>query len=605
MKREALYLGEGEGSFFGWYHAEEAAAPADRVAVICGPLGHEYTRAHRTLRHLADRLARAGIPALRFDYHGIGDSAGSDLDQDRVATWLGNIELAVERARALSGRASVVLIGVRLGASLAALASRALEIDDLVLWNPALKGKAYVRELQAIAASAARATTVVEGALESAGSVMTAQTLESVRAIDLVATPPAARRVLVVGRDDVAPDTTLVELLLKEGIAAEYVRLPGWSAMMAEHQFTVVPEEALAIIVDRVGARSAPAAPRGEAAVAANCARFHVPSPGGAVKIEEQWCRFGADKHLVGVLSRATPAKDRPAVVIFNAGAVHRVGPNRVGVTLAREFAAAGFACLRFDLEGIGDSVLRAPGRENHPYPDTAIADAKAAFDFLRREFGYTRFIPLGLCSGAHNTFHAGLQLADHSICELVLINPLTFYWEEGMSLDTTRHFEDAIQYKKSMRDPGRWLKLLRGGVNMPRLAQTVVGLALAKLAAQRDALREILSPAAGPRLSRDLRRLLAMNRPLSFFIAEGDPGREILMTGAKRTAMRALRSGQIAVEMIPDADHTFSQLKPRAELVRRLKAHLMRHLAEPAREPQPIATGVSPSLHSSAPCPR
>ena len=59
MKREALYLGEGESSFFGWYHAEESAPPADRVAVICGPVGHEYTRAHRSLRHRADRLARA------------------------------------------------------------------------------------------------------------------------------------------------------------------------------------------------------------------------------------------------------------------------------------------------------------------------------------------------------------------------------------------------------------------------------------------------------------------------------------------------------------------------------------------------------------------
>jgi hypothetical protein len=38
-------------------------------------VGHEYTRAHCSLRHLADRLALAGMPALRFDYHGIGGLA--------------------------------------------------------------------------------------------------------------------------------------------------------------------------------------------------------------------------------------------------------------------------------------------------------------------------------------------------------------------------------------------------------------------------------------------------------------------------------------------------------------------------------------------------
>lgn len=605
MKREASYLGDGESSFFGWYHADEGATPADRVAVICGPVGYEYTRAHRTLRHLADRLARAGIPALRFDYHGVGDSAGSDLDPDRVATWVGNIKRAVERARALSGRRAVVLIGVRLGASLAALASRELEIEDLVLWNPVAKGKAYVRELQAIAASAARATTVVEGALESAGSVMTAQTLESVRAIDLLATAPRAGHVLVVGRDDMAPDTSVSDHLAASGVSAEYVRLPGWNAMMAEHQFTVVPDEALAIIVDRVQARGSPSLAEGRAPVGARLARFAFAATSGGALVEEQVCRFGAGGHLVGILTRTSSARDRPAVVIFNAGAVHRVGPNRVGVTLARELAVAGLACLRFDLEGIGDSVRRSPGRENHPYPDTALADARAAFDFLRGEFGYSRFVSVGLCSGALNTFHAGLTLVDHDIRELVLINPLTFYWEEGMSLESTRHFEDAIQYKKSMRDPGRWLKLLRGGVNLPRLAETVLGLARANLKSQGEALGEILLPNGGSRLSRDLRKLFAMKRPLSFFVAEGDPGREILMAGARRTATRALQNGDIVVEMIPDADHTFSQLKPRAELMRRLQAHLRRHLVEPARAAVPSATGVSPALHESASYPR
>jgi alpha-beta hydrolase superfamily lysophospholipase len=265
-------------------------------------------------------------------------------------------------------------------------------------------------------------------------------------------------------------------------------------------------------------------------------------------------------------LSRACAERDRPAIVFFNAGAVHHVGPNRVYVTLARHLSAAGFPCFRFDLEGIGDSVLRTPGRENHPYPDTATADARAALDHLRQRFGYTRFIALGLCSGAHTSFHAGLQLENDGIAELILINPLTFYWKEGMSLETTRRFEDAAAYKRSMRDPGRWLKLLRGDVNMKRLAEVVLDQAKAKLRVHEDA-----------RLSRDLEKL-AMDRPLAFFIAEGDPGREILMAGARRTARRALRSGKMRLEMIPGADHTFSQFKPRRDLLDRLGAHLQRH---------------------------
>jgi len=35
---------------------------------------------HRTYRHLADRLTARGLPTLRFDYDGTGDSAGESDD---------------------------------------------------------------------------------------------------------------------------------------------------------------------------------------------------------------------------------------------------------------------------------------------------------------------------------------------------------------------------------------------------------------------------------------------------------------------------------------------------------------------------------------------
>ena len=123
MRRQPLYIGDGANAAFGWLHTDEAAPARDCVAVLCAPVGHEYTRAHRTIRHLADRLAHRGIAALRFDYHGIGDSPGSDLDPDRVGRWLADIRAAVAKARELSGRPRVCLIGVRLGGTLAAMAT--------------------------------------------------------------------------------------------------------------------------------------------------------------------------------------------------------------------------------------------------------------------------------------------------------------------------------------------------------------------------------------------------------------------------------------------------------------------------------------------------
>ena len=51
----------------------------------------------------------------------------------------------------------------------------------------------------------------------------------------------------------------------------------------------------------------------------------------------------------------------------------------------------------------------------------------------------------LGLCSGAHTAFHAGLEIEDAAIGEIVMINPMQFHWVEGMSLDTSRRFEDML----------------------------------------------------------------------------------------------------------------------------------------------------------------
>src|SRR5689334_20064244 len=83
-----------------------------------------------------------------------------------------------------------------------------------------------------------------------------------------------------------------------------------------------------------------------------------VPSAPDAASAEdaaENAIVFGGDVRLVGIVT--TPAEtraDRTGVILLNAGVVHRVGPNRLYVTLARRLAQAGLTVLRFDHSGIG-----------------------------------------------------------------------------------------------------------------------------------------------------------------------------------------------------------------------------------------------------------
>ena len=120
--------------------------------VLCNPVGDESIRAHRTLRHMAEELAAAGLPVLRFDFDGTGDSAGDERDPGRVAAWREDVRLAVAEIKQRAGVDRVALVGLKLGGTLAAVAAEAMAgttaaIDALVLWGAQETGSAFVSEV--------------------------------------------------------------------------------------------------------------------------------------------------------------------------------------------------------------------------------------------------------------------------------------------------------------------------------------------------------------------------------------------------------------------------------------------------------------------------
>jgi pimeloyl-ACP methyl ester carboxylesterase len=143
-----FYFGTDDERLFGNFQSPAAGAKHRSVVLICNPLGIEYPYTHRTYRQLAIRLNRIGFDVMRFDYYGSGDSAGSDED-GTLSRWRENIETAINEAKRRSGRASVCLAGLRLGASLAAqVAINRQDVTGLVLWEPVVNGPEYLAEIQ-------------------------------------------------------------------------------------------------------------------------------------------------------------------------------------------------------------------------------------------------------------------------------------------------------------------------------------------------------------------------------------------------------------------------------------------------------------------------
>ena len=70
-----IQFGPADRRLFGLLQPAQGNATRTGV-VLCNPMGQEAVRVHRMYRVLADRLNRAGLHVLRFDWFGSGDSAG-------------------------------------------------------------------------------------------------------------------------------------------------------------------------------------------------------------------------------------------------------------------------------------------------------------------------------------------------------------------------------------------------------------------------------------------------------------------------------------------------------------------------------------------------
>lgn len=180
--------------------------------LLCNPFGEEAARAHRIYRVLATQLERAGYAALRFDYSGTGDSLGHSEDAS-VAQWLADIGTAAAWLLQASGATRVVLVGLRLGGSLALLAAErgTLRPRHVVLWDPVVDGRAYLHELvtahhaymRAELGDAWRPTEVTRAdgtPIASLGTPISPALAAELGAIALAAAPPAERMTVITTR---------------------------------------------------------------------------------------------------------------------------------------------------------------------------------------------------------------------------------------------------------------------------------------------------------------------------------------------------------------------------------------------------------------------
>lgn len=466
-------------------HPSRDLHPGNLGVLIVPPFGWEDVCSYRPLRFLGAAFASNGIPAMRFDLPGTGDSSGEALDANLVDAWIASIGDAAGELRAVTGVRDVAVVGVHMGAMLAlAAGARGANVEDLILWGPSASGRSVVRELRAFSklaraeySNGAPAPPQTIRGLEAGGFLLAPGTQSQLEALDLSVLPAMpGRRILILSRDELPSDPKLAAALESSGCVVEFQAGAGYAAMMA------IPEEALpptaavramlgflerglsgkARVREPLNApddvlENSPANDR----VAQEAQETLVKTSQGTI-VETVHTVERPSGSCFGILcsQRHRIADPEWCVLFLNPGAVRHTGPNRMWVEASRRLALRGVTSLRMDLAGVGESDGEINLNVASLYQDRLVDQVESAMESVRRKFGAQKFAVLGLCSGAFWAFHAALR--NPAVRLAILLNPRLFFWDP--EVDRRRVLRRTARLLTESTD---WTRLMRGYVSL------------------------------------------------------------------------------------------------------------------------------------------
>jgi alpha-beta hydrolase superfamily lysophospholipase len=550
-----IYFQSGANRLFGWLHVSTGDSCAGLGLVICKPFGFEAMSAHLTMRVQAEMAAALGIPTLRFDYAGTGDSEDLAPAADQLDAWVQDVIAAVQELQRRTGVQRICLLGIRLGAMLAAIAaSRCPQVSSLVAIAPVISGKRYLKEIRMFELAAAQTQSAYvsvrpqtpsreaelagPGHMEVNGFFLNAATMAALQEIDLLTLPKlSVTAALLVDRQDLAGATAWRDSLTASGINTRYCVLPGFVEMiMRPPNLAIIPQSMIAAVQDWLAQNTG--TPSAAEKLAMRC-KSNVPASLPVLHLRDEYAALTelpvmlrSDPGLFGIVT-APPAAElrRRGVILLNSGGDHHIGPRRMYVSLARDWAKHGYVVLRMDLSGLGDSAAQPDRPLNELFPIGAIDDIRVAVQYLRNELGVRDVTLTGICSGASHAVRAGIEGV---LVERVLaINPLIFFWEGGsVDLDEVQPWEvihKPSAYMGRIFSVHAWKRLLFGDVSLWRVIQIYMHRpAMAMQAWLRKGARKLNIPLKDD-LGRELKQLKERGVRVAFMFSRGDAGMPLL----------------------------------------------------------------------------
>lgn len=266
----------------------------------------------------------------------------------------------------------------------------------------------------------------------------------------------------------------------------------------------------------------------------------------------ETVARFGPANGLIGIVT----APDAPggcdfACLLMNAGVIHRIGPHRLNVKIARALASDGITSVRMDLSGLGDSEI---ARTDKDFWEQAVVDLQAAMDYIQGACGIRKFVVLGICSGAVNGY--SLAKIDPRVVGLLMFDGFAYpTWKTKVIRRWTRlrklPFSTVVAGVVSTAK--RWLGSLAGtGKSAAQASSPSFHPTKDEFASAMDAF-----------VARGIAVFLAYSHTLE----QHNFARQLYDTYPRRAFMKRVR-----YEYVPDIDHAFTTVEAQRKFISKVR---------------------------------
>ncbi len=254
---------------------------------------------------------------------------------------------------------------------------------------------------------------------------------------------------------------------------------------------------------------------------------------------------------LYGILHLPESGQKQTAVIFLHGWGTYRIGPHRIFVEAAREFASAGFPCLRFDFRGRGESE----GNVAEITLLDMIDDARQAVREMLKQQGISQIVLLGLCSGGEVAVGAAASNSD--VNGVVLLStPLLGRQAVSNNDDVRQTANFAKSYWQKLFLPATWRKIFSFRVNYGAIFRILFG---------RRQQKQDGKPMKEAALMEDFK---SFKGACLFVYGEKDP-EAASSENAYRKA--CAKNEKTVFKTIPEANHNFYSAEWKKELIRQI----------------------------------